>query len=84
MRYHYDEEDLKHLKPHQLHALENNELFRVGEMFHELTPEDEKIYRQYAREHFTHDTELESIWHPCLVNECIKIINEHYNEEIQF
>lgn len=85
MRYHYDEEQLKHLNKQQLDALAKNELYRVGELFQELAPGDEKDYRQYAREHFTTlSSNINSLWHPCVVNECIIIFNELYNEEPQF
>jgi hypothetical protein len=84
MRFNYSEEDLKHLNAQQLKALETNELYRVDELFQELAPGDEKDYRQYAREHFKPESKLNPLWHPCIVNECIKIINEFYDEEPQF
>jgi hypothetical protein len=84
MRYHYDEEELKHLNKQQLAALERNELYRASELFQELQPGDEKDYRQYARDYFKPESELDPLWHPCMINECIKIINKFYNEEKEF
>ena len=84
LRYHYDEEQLRHLNKQQLDALVHNELFRVAEYFQEPTPADEKDYRQFARDVFKPESKMDSTWHPTIINECIKIINEFYNEEPQF
>ena len=84
MRYRYDQEDFKHLNAQQIKALADNELFRVAEYFQEPTPEDEKDYRQFARDVFKPQSKLDPTWHPTIINECIIIINEYYNEEPKF
>lgn len=38
-------------------------------MFKQLTPEEEREYRQWARDHFDPHQDSSPVWHPVVVNE---------------
>lgn len=45
-------------------------------MFRELSPEEEKQFRQWARDNYKPFTEIKGIWHPVVQDECVKITKE--------
>ena len=45
-------------------------------MFRELTPEEEKTFRQWARDNYLPLGEIKGIWHPVVQDECVKINKE--------
>ncbi len=42
-------------------------------MFKTLTPDEEKQFRQWARDNYQPHTEIAGIWHPVIQDECVKI-----------
>lgn len=48
-------------------------------LFRELTPEEEKEFRKWARENYQPLTEIKGIWHPVVQDECVKINKENSN-----
>jgi hypothetical protein len=48
--------------------------------FRELNEEEEKEFRQWARENYTPHSEINSVWHPIVRDEC-QIINQNKDEE---
>ena len=44
--------------------------------FHELSPEQEVEYRQWARDNYEPLSPIEGIWHPIVQEECTKINKE--------
>jgi hypothetical protein len=47
-------------------------------LFQDLTPEQEKIFRQWARDNYKALSPIAGIWHPVVQDECRKI-NESYD-----
>lgn len=50
-------------------------------MFRELTPEEEKEFRQWARDNYIPLSEIKGIWHPIIQDECVQI-NKEMNLEL--
>ena len=46
-------------------------------MFRKLSPEEEKSFRQWARENYIPFTEIKGIWHPIVQDECVAINKEN-------
>ena len=46
-------------------------------LFRDLSPEEEKEFRQWAHENYTPGDNIKGIWHPVVQDECRKI-----NEEV--
>lgn len=42
-------------------------------LWRDLNPEEEKRFRQAARENYKPFTDLSPIWHPVYIDECVKI-----------
>jgi len=50
-------------------------------MFRDLSPEEEKEFREWARENFTpKKDEINEVWHPVVRDEC-RIMLEEYTKE---
>ena len=49
-------------------------------LFKELTPEEEVEFRLWARNNWKAGDPLVSVWHPKVVEECGKILDEHIRE----
>lgn len=46
-------------------------------IFRDLGPEEEKEFREWARTNFNPDGDkINPVWHPVVVNECEKMIEE--------
>lgn len=71
----------EHLSPEQKAAIRKNEKFEKMGMFQSLTMDDIKDYQQWARDNFQAEFEINPTWHPAIIDECIKIINETYNNQ---
>jgi hypothetical protein len=48
-------------------------------MFKDLSPDEEKQFRQWARDNFKIDQEPNELWHPLVREEWAKIKNNHLN-----
>lgn len=46
-------------------------------MFRDLNLEEEKEFRQWARENYKPGDEINSVWHPVVRDECEKINQEN-------
>jgi len=42
-------------------------------LFRELGVEEEKKFRQWARDNYKPLTEIKGVWHPVVQDECVKI-----------
>jgi len=51
------------------------------DLFRELSEEEAKEFRQWARNNYTPHSEIKSIWHPVVVEECHKMNAETMNLE---
>lgn len=49
-------------------------------IFKHLRPDEEKVYRKWARENYEPLSDIEGIWHPVVQDECAKINAEVYQE----
>jgi hypothetical protein len=45
-------------------------------MFRQLDDEEEQEFRQWARQNWTPDQEIDEIWHPVIRDECRKMQEE--------
>lgn len=45
-------------------------------LFRELTEQEEKEFRQWARENYKPFTEIKGIWHPAVQDECVRMNRE--------
>jgi hypothetical protein len=45
-------------------------------IFRELSADEEKTFRQWARDNYTQFDPIEGIWHPVIQDECTKINDE--------
>lgn len=45
-------------------------------LFRDLSPEEEKDSRKWARDNFTKDMEICEVWHPVVRDECFKMLEE--------
>jgi hypothetical protein len=52
---------------------------RMGIEFRELNEEEEKDFRQWARDNYVAHSEINSVWHPTVRDEC-EIINQNKDE----
>jgi len=52
---------------------EENKTIKSCGLFRKLDKEEEKEFRQWARDNYKPYTEISSIWHPMVRNECEKI-----------
>jgi hypothetical protein len=43
------------------------------DLFRELSPEEEVVFRQWARENYTPGDPISPLWHPVIVTECRRI-----------
>lgn len=68
-----------HLTTQQKIAIRENEKYEQMGMFLPLNADDAKDYQQWARDNFQAEFKINPTWHPAVINECIKIINETYN-----
>lgn len=76
-------QQLKDLPPRFRHAvIENSKWDNENPLFSELSKDDEKDYRNWAREHFNPDMPMEIFWHPTTIDECCKIVKE-FNKEFE-
>jgi hypothetical protein len=48
-------------------------------LFRELSPEEEKEFRQWARDNYEPFSEINGVWHPVVQDECVKINKEKSN-----
>jgi hypothetical protein len=48
--------------------------------FRDLTPDEEREYRQWARDNYEAFAEISGVWHPVVQDECVKI-NKEYGEQ---
>jgi hypothetical protein len=64
--------------PKEYHyAVKENLRLEICGLFDMDTSADEdKDYRQWAREEYTPEQMIDPTWHPIIVDECIKIIKE--------
>jgi len=46
-------------------------------IWRELSPEEEKEFRQAARKNYKPFSDLDPLWHPVYTDECVKINVEH-------
>lgn len=53
---------------------ESNEI----NLWRDLSPEEEKEYRQWARDNYRPASEIKGVWHPVVRDECKKMNNELY------
>lgn len=49
-------------------------------MHRELSPEEEKEFRQWARDNYSPYTPISGMWHPRVIEECSKINREKDGE----
>ena len=42
-------------------------------LFQTLSPEREKVFRQWARENYRPYDPIDGVWHPVVQDECVKI-----------
>lgn len=52
-------------------------------LFKSLDDEQEKVFRQWARDNFKPDDKIDSAWHPVIRDECLKIQDELTKEEVE-
>ena len=45
-------------------------------MFRKLSAEEERAFRQWARNNYKPFTDIKGIWHPVVQDECVKINEE--------
>lgn len=45
-------------------------------LFRTLSPEEEKTFRQYARDHYEIFSPINGVWHPAVQDECRKMNEE--------
>ena len=45
-------------------------------VFKDLSQEEERVFRQWAREHYEPYSQIMGIWHPVVQDECVKINKE--------
>lgn len=57
-------------------SVQKNAVWQHEGLFIEATEDEEKDYRQWAREEYTPEQHINPTWHPVVVDECIKIIKE--------
>jgi len=48
------------------------------ELYRKLSAEEEKIFRQWARDNYAPNAPIKEVWHPVVKDECRKI-NEKYH-----
>jgi hypothetical protein len=51
-------------------------------LFKELTAEEESEFRQWARNNYVCFSDIPSIWHPVVQDECKEMNNEAYLEDV--
>ena len=67
--------------PEKYHAeVRLNATLNAQGFFPDITEDDEKDYRQWARENYQPERLITSTWHPVTVDECIKIIKEFISD----
>jgi hypothetical protein len=49
-------------------------------LFKQLSPEDEKQYRQWARDNYKPLDVIDGIWHPAVQDECVKMNREQWEK----
>ncbi len=69
----------EHLSPEQKAAIRQNEKYEAEGLFIPATKNDAADYRQWARDNFQAEFDINPIWHPIVIDECINIIIETYN-----
>lgn len=42
-------------------------------LFKDLSPEEEAVFRKWARENYKPFSEISGIWHPAVQDECVKM-----------
>ena len=52
-------------------------------LFRKLSPEEEKEFRQWAKDNYIPFTEILSIWHPIVQQECGNINVRTHREELE-
>jgi hypothetical protein len=57
----------------------NRSLLDTG-FFQDASDDDEKDYRQWTRENYHPENPLSPVWHPVIIDECIKIIKEFISD----
>lgn len=50
-------------------------------LFKSLNADEEKQFRQWARENYTPGSEIKGVWHPVVQDECTKMNIEHLGVE---
>jgi hypothetical protein len=53
-------------------------MYQENSIFRDLSKEEEKEFRNWARENYTPGEEIKRFWHPVVRDECIKINEEIY------
>ena len=48
------------------------------DMYRILTPEEEVDFRKWARDNYKVHDRIDSLWHPVVIDECNKIVQEYY------
>lgn len=48
-------------------------------LFRELTPEEEKDFRKWARDNYKPYNEIKGVWHPVVQDECVRMNKETDN-----
>jgi hypothetical protein len=69
----------QHLTAEQTEAIRVNELYEQQGFFMPVQGKDVQDYKQWARDHFQAEFDINPTWHPIIIDECIKIITETYN-----
>lgn len=54
---------------------DNYQHLKQRDMFRQLSPEEEKDFRQWARDNYRSGEPISSAWHPVVQDEC-RLINE--------
>ena len=63
--------------PNEYHAaVQKNAVLNAQGFFPAITADDEKDYRQWARENYQPEQMINPTWYPVTVTECVKIIKE--------
>ncbi len=50
-------------------------------LFRDLSPEEEKEFRNWANEHYQLLSPIKGIWHPVVQNECVKMNEAYWKRE---
>lgn len=67
--------------PKEYHtAVFENILLADQGYFIATTTDEEKDYRQWAREEYVPEKMIDPTWHPIIVDECVKIIKEFISD----